>query len=164
MASGYHNKSGLPYKQGFQKGHPPYLTKEGVEKMRIAKLGHSVSTITRKKISEAKKGHSVSIKTRKKISEYQQKNPKRGEISPNWKGGISFEPYTIDWTETLKRSIRERDHYFCQLCNLYGACVHHIDYDKKNCNPSNLVNLCRSCNSKVNKDRDYWTHYFQGQI
>ena len=36
----------------------------------------------------------------------------------------------------------------------------HIDYDKKNCNPENLITLCNHCNIKVNKNRDYWTKHF----
>ena len=85
----------------------------------------------------------------------------REEKHPNWKGGISREPYSVDWTETLRRSIRERDHYICQLCGIYGNTVHHIDYDKKNCDPTNLITLCNKCNIKVNKNREFWTNSFQ---
>jgi len=84
-----------------------------------------------------------------------------GSNNPGWKGGKSFEPYTTDWTETLRRSIRERDHYICQLCSKYGNTVHHIDYNKKNCNTDNLITLCKGCNSKVNKNRGYWINYFK---
>ncbi|GAJ24764.1 unnamed protein product, partial [marine sediment metagenome] len=81
-----------------------------------------------------------------------------------WQGGISFEPYSVDWTETLKRSIRERDHYICQLCSNYGNNVHHIDYNKKNSNPTNLINLCRGCNLKVNHNRKGWIKHFKGRL
>ena len=84
-----------------------------------------------------------------------------GKKHPNWQGGKSFEPYSVDWTRTLRRSIRERDHYICQLTGQYGNVVHHIDYDKKNCNPDNLITLSNSSNTKVNKNRKYWTRYFQ---
>lgn len=91
-----------------------------------------------------------------------------GEKHPNWKGGISFEKYTIDWTVTLRRSIRERDHYICQLCStLQGDkahSVHHIDYDKKNCDPKNLITLCIKCSSKVNFNREYWKEYFEKKM
>lgn len=84
--------------------------------------------------------------------------------SPVWKGGKSFEPYSVDWTETLKRSIRERDKYICQLCGEdqgdISHCVHHIDYDKKNSDTKNLITLCNSCHSETNWDREYWTNYF----
>lgn len=84
-----------------------------------------------------------------------------GDKNPSWKGGISFEPYSVDWTETLKRAIREKYNYICQLCNQYGNNIHHIDYDKKNCNTDNLINLCQSCHTKTNHNREYWKQYFQ---
>jgi hypothetical protein len=85
------------------------------------------------------------------------------EKNPQWKGGKSFEPYTVDWTKTLKRSIRERDNYICQICNQYGQFVHHIDYDKKNCSPNNLITLCNSCHTKTNKNREEWIKYFDSK-
>jgi hypothetical protein len=84
-----------------------------------------------------------------------------GEKHPNWNGGSSFEPYSLEWTNELKNKIRERDDYTCQLCKEYGNTVHHIDYNKKHCDFSNLINLCRSCNVKVNKNRELWEPAFQ---
>lgn len=109
----------------------------------IAKLiGRPVSDVTRKKISEALKG----------------------EKNYNWKGGISHLPYSVDWTKTLRQSIRERDSYMCKMCGEKqgdkALAVHHIDYDKNNCNPENLVTLCRSCHTKTNYKRKEWTHLF----
>lgn len=96
------------------------------------------------------------------------KGKKRPEMTaekhPNWQGGKSFEPYTTDWTRSLRISIRERDNYICQLCGEKQGdrahAIHHIDYDKANCNPENLITLCIGCNAKVNFNRDYWTIYF----
>jgi len=101
-------------------------------------------------------GGKLSRKTRQKMSKSRLKDK-----NPNWQGGKSFEPYTIDWTKTLKRSIRERDNYICQLCNQYGNSVHHVDYNKKNCNPNNLITLCKKCHTKTNFNRDYWIDYFK---
>src|SRR3990167_420114 len=76
----------------------------------------------------------------------------RGIKNGMWQGGKSFESYTIDWTNTLRRSIRERDYYTCQMCKEpqgdVALDVHHINYDKKNCNPNNLITLCRGCHIK----------------
>lgn len=86
----------------------------------------------------------------------------------NWKGGASFEPYTPDFSDTLKRQIRERDGHTCQVCgNVWKEsekrfAVHHIDYDKENSQSINLITLCIRCNSMVNFNRDSWAFYFMG--
>lgn len=86
----------------------------------------------------------------------------------NWRGGISFEPYNLDFNDVLKKQIRERDGYTCQLCRgiWQGSekrfAVHHIDYDKGNNQPINLITLCIRCNSRVNFNRDSWAFYFMG--
>ena len=46
-------------------------------------------------------------------------------------------------------------------CNRKLA-VHHIDYDKLNLNPNNLISLCISCHVKTNKDREYWRQHLRG--
>ena len=89
----------------------------------------------------------------------------KGNKHPNWRGGISPESYGIDWTETLRRSIRERDKYVCRLCGKQQGdrafCVHHIDYDKNNCRPDNLITLCSRCHSKTNSNRKLWIKKLQ---
>jgi len=91
-----------------------------------------------------------------------------GEKNGNWKGGISNSPYPVDWTRTLKRSIRERDGYICKSCGMEQTevthHVHHIDYNKENCDPKNLITLCNSCHSKTNLDREYWKEYFKQSV
>jgi hypothetical protein len=93
-----------------------------------------------------------------------KKGQMAGEKHFNWKGGVSRLPYSIDWTITLKRSIRERDKYMCRICGEpqgdISLDVHHIDYNKENCNPDNLVTLCKSCHTKTNFNRDSWKEYF----
>ena len=90
-----------------------------------------------------------------------------GKNSWNWQGGKSFEKYTTDWTKTLRRSIRERDHYRCRICGETQEDrvfpVHHIDYDKKNSSPSNLITLCNSCHTKTSFNRKYWKQYFRNE-
>lgn len=93
-----------------------------------------------------------------------------GEKASNWKGGISKEPYAFSFSNALKESIRQRDSYKCQLCGvpeiecIIRLPIHHIDYDKKNSDPSNLIALCVSCNSRVNTNRPYWTKHFQRKM
>lgn len=90
----------------------------------------------------------------------------KGKKHPNWKGGTSRETYASGWTKTLRQSIRERDSYKCQLCGAPQEefsellIVHHIDYDKSNHSPKNLLTLCRRCHNKTNVKQDYWKDYF----
>lgn len=123
--------------------------------------GKHHSEKVKKKMSKTRKGMIPWNKGTKGMMRVNSGSFKEGEKSRAWKGGISFEPYSIDWTKTLRRAIRERDNYICQLCSQYGNVVHHKDYDKKNCNPNNLITLCRKCNAKVNFNRNYWTNYFR---
>ncbi len=79
-----------------------------------------------------------------------------------WQGGIYKNPYPVDWTETLRRSIRERDRYICQICGKPQGDkthhIHHIDYNKENCNPKNLITLCCNCHMKTNSNRKKWKY------
>ena len=92
---------------------------------------------------------------------------KQGSNSPNWQGGITFEPYPLGWTKTFKEQIRYRDGYKCQVCGCPEVeCnrkldVHHIDYNKMNINIENLISLCQSCHMKTNFNRDYWELFFE---
>ena len=117
----------------------------------------SPESITKRTLSRKK--YKPSIATKQKISKSQQ-----GEKHYNWQGGISKETYGFDWTQILKRSIRKRDKYICQICNTaqYDTAhiVHHIDYNKKNNDPNNLVTLCRICHAKTNHNRKYWMNVF----
>ncbi len=130
------------------------FSKESRLKMSLAKLGKP----------SHKKDFTVSNETRKKISK-SLFGRFRGKDNPNWKGGEDKRDYSVDWTETLRRSIRERDRYICFLCNAAQGDlthdVHHIDYNKKNCSPENLITLCHYCHPKTNHNRDYWFKFFQ---
>ena len=89
-----------------------------------------------------------------------------GEGHPNWKGGISCEPYCQVWSDKeYKADIRERDGNVC--LNPYCShgdnilSIHHIDYDKKNCGPNNLITVCRSCNGRANTERKWHTAWYR---
>jgi len=89
-----------------------------------------------------------------------------GGNNPNWQGGKSFEPYGIEFNIELKKQIRSRDNHTCQECHQTeeqlgrALDVHHIDYDKKNNIPENLISLCHSCHAQTNYSREGWTEYF----
>lgn len=153
---------------------------------------------TRKKISEAKKGEKKSeeckaklralyldktyeelhgiemanqIKAKQSKASEGSSNPMYGmrkEQSPNWQGGISFEPYTYDFNDRFKEIIRKRDNYCCIICNKlqedYLLHVHHIDYDKTNSFPQNCVSLCRGCHGRTGINRQHWKGFFQSVL
>lgn len=125
-------------------------SEETIKKMSLSHIGKYNGGFTGKKHTK---------ETKIKMSE-----SLRGNKSPHWRGGVSFLPYTIDWTRSLRISIRERDKYICQICGEiqgdYVHSVHHIDYNKLNCNPNNLITVCVRCHSKTNRNRDYWIKYF----
>lgn len=83
---------------------------------------------------------------------------------------IFSDHYPFNWTKALKRSMRERDNYTCQVCGKPQAeecrllSVHHIDYKKGHCRPSNLITLCSSCHTRTNTDRESWTNYFRKRM
>lgn len=85
----------------------------------------------------------------------------------NWRDGKSFEEYGLEFTKELKVYIKNRDTYTCQNPNCehksIQLSVHHIDYDKRDSNPKNLITLCTSCHVQTNNKnkRTYWTNYYQ---
>ena len=91
----------------------------------------------------------------------------KGKDHYNWQGGKSFEPYGLEFNDDLKEVIRNRDRRKCQICKIIELengqklIVHHIDYNKKNNNPNNLISLCRICHGKTNHNRNYWIKYFK---
>ena len=94
----------------------------------------------------------------------------RGENNQCWRGGKSREPYNWDFSPELKEKIRKRDNYICRMlgCNAIQSNkkfpIHHIDYNKQNNEPENLITLCHSCHSKTNHNRDYWQYYFTNKF
>ena len=122
-------------------------------------LGHKHSDEAKRKMSIARLGKKLTDEHKRKVGESQ-----RGKKNHFWKGGISYEIYPVEWTKTLRRAIRERDRYICQTCGAQqedkAFHVHHIDYDKKNCDPKNLITLCRKCHLKTNFNREKWREFF----
>jgi len=139
---------------------------------------------------QVKKGHTWeemygSDKAKQLRKHYQErmtgkKNPNygndvlTGKNNPNWHGGTSKEPYTFDFDAKLKSQIRKRDGNKCQLCGMtnqehreqysnYNLSIHHIDYDKTNNHPSNLITLCKPCHSTSNHNREYHQQIFSAR-
>ncbi len=164
----------VPWNKG-KGGYKLKITKQrkGVKlsehRKNIVKLAMS-SPEVRARMSLAKKGKPspnkgkiASLETRIKQS-IARKGRRTGAKCNFWRGGISNSPYSSNWGELLKRVIRERDNYTCRMCSSPQLDktfdVHHIDYDKKNSSPNNLILLCRKCHVKTtNGDRNMYKEH-----
>lgn len=145
------------------------FTEEAKRNMSLAHKGKKFSEEHKRKISESKKGkkhNPLSEETKKKMS-LSQKRRFLKEKSHFWKGGISFEPYSIEFNNNLKNQIRERDGFRCQECFRNQnelkkkLAIHHIDFNKKNNNPINLISLCGSCHAQTHFNREGWIDYYK---
>jgi len=113
-------------------------------------------------------GRKLSISSIKKI--IKNHADVSGNKNPNWRGGISYDPYDLNWTPKFKRTIRKRDNQVCMLCGIHreklnrAFDVHHINYDKKLSIPQNCISLCKLCHNKTNGNREHWTKFFQSLL
>lgn len=119
-------------------------------RMSLAALGRVVSNESRQKMAKAKAGTYL------------------GDKNPNWRGGLSNEPYPLRFNRKFKQLIRLRDGLVCQICGVpQDEClrklnVHHIDHDKNNIMPINLISLCNRCHGIVEtQDSGYWQSYLE---
>lgn len=154
-----------------------FFTKETKKKMSLhaknrfkdkknhPKYGTHHSNKTKLKLSLAKLGNKnpmKDFKTRKKISATYL-----GIDEKDWNGFSNYHSITKGLlTSKQKNRIKKRYNYTCQLCGLSGKGkneidLHHIDYNKQNNNPNNIIILCRKCHHKTNCNRKDWEEYFK---
>jgi 5-methylcytosine-specific restriction endonuclease McrA len=146
-----------------------YMTPEIKQKLRMMHLGKKHTKETIKKMTKRKhapdcicvtclaKRHELTEEIRKKMSSA-QKGKRRGPLASNWKGGVSELSHLLRTSSDYKewrKTVFERDHYTCAVCNKYGKriCVHHIiplkvaplfRYDL-----SNGITLCTDCHKNI---------------
>lgn len=94
----------------------------------------------------------------------------KGINNPGYVHGNGISEYPASFSEELKAKIKDRDDRICWKCGIKETehlikynrklSIHHIDYNKDNCNKENLITLCAKCNSRVNKNRGQWTEIF----
>ncbi len=129
----------------FFKGHKPW--NKGLKKRLNTGKTHFkkgnkpvFSKEHRRKLSEAQKGKKASPETIEKLRKSHLVH--------------------IPWNKGLRKN-KEK----LTMCNKQQGdishAVHHIDYDKKNCDPTNLITLCFSCHGKTNYNRKKWIKYFK---
>lgn len=84
---------------------------------------------------------------------------------PYYYEGIGDEIYPSEFNETLKEKVRNRDNNKCQLCGAkWGLIEHHIDYNKENNEPYNIITLCMTCHPKTNFKRKWWVQLFSNYV
>jgi len=155
----YIKKSEAAKKRGMLMVH----NREAWDKAAKSRIGSKRSEESKIKMSlwqKGKKKKPLSKEHKKKLSD-----AIKGSKHYLWNGGKEKLGYSVDWTRTLRMSIRERDKYTCKLCGEKQGdeahSVHHIDYNKHNCNADNLITLCRPCHTKTLVKREYWVNYFK---
>jgi len=89
-----------------------------------------------------------------------------GEKHPCWRGGLTYIDYPQEFNESLKEQIRDRDNRVCQMClmteteNGKKLQVHHIDWNKQNSDPLNLISLCTKCHGKIHTKENTTREHF----
>ncbi len=105
--------------------------------------------------------------------------------NPNWRGGVSFEPYCPRFTKRFRERVRAFWGYQCPSCgrtqseNRRMLSVHHVTFNKKICCEPEadvalmiklgvpeefwamFIPLCGICHAKTLRgDREYWKAYY----
>jgi hypothetical protein len=147
-----HNLKNTPY---------PMQIPEMAERITAKLTGRELSPKHCQNVSKAKKGVPLNLTEEQRLK---KSLINMGEGNPSWRGGICNEPYCREFTPDFKDIIKSRDNYTCQNPDCWGMSniltVHHINYIKKDCEPSNLICLCNSCNSRANSDRESWQQFY----
>jgi hypothetical protein len=149
-----------------------HWTDERKQKMLKNRKWYHHSDETKQNISNGRKGKCVGPLNHqfgKPIPDWQKEILRQRKLGlydgpkhPQWKGGISKEPYPFDFNDLCKEQARQLFNYQCALCGLLttengrSLDTHHIDYNKRNLDITNLIPLCRSCHLKTNHNREYW--------
>jgi len=151
----------------------PWQSDKGKEERKQAVINkYNVDNISKTEVTKEKKkqtflkhyGEDNIFKTAEFIRSHS------GENNPNWKGGVSHSPYCeIFFMKEFKNMIKERDlkkclNPVCNKVNNTDIVIHHIDYNKMNCHPSNLITICRSCNTIANFNRDWHQSWYESII
>jgi len=132
------------------------FTKEHREKISEALMGRKFSAESRSKMSEAQIGKKASTKTRRKMSE-----SRRGKNNSKWSNPSEL-------TSEYLQAIRCRDNFTCQFCGCKNKSkhrkldTHHIDDNRHNNYPDNIITLCQLCHQDTTRigDKEAWRRVY----
>lgn len=132
-------------------------------KRKMSKVHKKIFEERPERVQSLREGHKVFISDLDRKEEfYSTRRVVSGEEHHWYRDGSRLDSeYGEDFDEVLKFQIRRRDEH-CQMCekteedNGESLSVHHIDGNKENNNPLNLIALCRNCHSKTTCEPDRW--------
>ena len=145
------------YAQGHYRAAKPYhnaewLREQYIEKGRTTQEIADEFGVARSAVRNRMLRHGIQLRGRSEA----RVGRMVGAKNPAWKGGVADWDYASDW-KTIARQIRDRDEWTCQDCGErrkrwgHSLHVHHIDENKLNNDPSNLVSLCALCHRDAHR-------------
>ena len=82
---------------------------------------------------------------------------------------VYYNPTTLTYngfTTDVKKAVHKRDNLQCQVCLKRNVLLvtHHIDYDKQDSHPMNLITLCMDCHKRTLKHKSDWLRLFSEKM
>ena len=171
------NKGTKGVMKAWNKGIEGCFSDESIQKMIKSRTGKTHPLKHKEGFVSHLKGTKLGLEQKEKISVANKQTYANGRVHhfigitgenhPAWKGGKTFESYSIEWNKEFKEQVRIKYNYICQECgvkqkdNDEKLAIHHINYDKKNNEITNLIPLCRKCHGKTIWNRDYWQRRYE---
>ncbi len=129
------------------------FSKEHLENLKISHMGQKAwnkdtNGIMKPNKTSFKKGHKLTPK---------------GKDHQWYVDGKGYLGYSNEFMK-IRKLIKKRDNFKCQ--SDWNECkgklgVHHIDYNKQNNSPMNLITLCSRHNTLANINRKHWEKHFK---
>jgi len=136
-------------------GIPRYIQYHNKPINSMAGKKHSLES--KKRISESSRGGNKTSFNTGHIpwSKGKERPDICGDKNPHWNGGTTYQGYNRrEFNKKLKHRIKTRDGFFCKICGKAKKTldIHHIDENKENNTPENLITVCHSCHSSFHNN------------